>query len=201
MPSSPKARLSLSDLMILISATGFGLGCYVLIDNSLFRGQRYFFGLLQPPTGVWTSAKVIDRLAGFLSSMLPVFGSWSMAIPVVGLRKPRPIRRRTMRGPGMTACLAALNGMLIASGVAGLSFAMRRAIDGSITLPANFWNRGTLFDDAIMFAGVSVASTWVISLAMGKWHPRPDPIDRLGRAVGVLWLVAALAFATRQFLQ
>jgi hypothetical protein len=200
MPTSPTSKLSLSDLMILILATGFGLGCYVMIDNSVYRGQRYFFGLFQPLPGVWSSATLIDRAAGFLSSMLPLFGLWTLAFPIIVWRRPRPTRHRSMRGPGMTACVSVLVGLLIALGVVGISFAMRRAIDGSITLPANFWSRGTLFDNAIIFAGVSVASAWVILFSTGRWHPRPEPIDRLGRALGGLWLLAALVFATRPFL-
>ena len=200
MPRDPKSKLSLLDLMILIGATAFGLGGYVLIDNSLFRGQRYMFGLFQPPTGGWNSGTVIDRAAGLLSSMLVMFGGLTFAVPILVWRKPRIDRRRSMRGPGTTACVAALVGMFIAPGVAGLSFAMRQAFDGSIKLPANFLVNGTLFDNVIIFAGVSVASAWAIQLATRRWHPRPDAIDRLGRFLGVLWLMAALTFATRQFL-
>ena len=44
--SRPVARrLSLADLMILVAMTGVGLSCYVFVDNGLFHGQRYLFGL------------------------------------------------------------------------------------------------------------------------------------------------------------
>ena len=201
MPRSATVKFGLADLMILISATAFGLGVYVLIDNNVFRGQRYFFGLFRPAPAAWNSALVVDRAAGLLSSLLPLFGVWSTAIPILGMRRPRPTRRRWGRRPGMTACVAALTGMALAVGVAGLSFLIRWAVDGSMKTPANFWQRGVLFDDSIVFAGVSVAATWASLLATGRWRPTPDALDRLGRSLGVLWLAAGIVFATRQFLQ
>jgi hypothetical protein len=41
-PNRP--RLSLADVMILVGTSGVSLSIYMLLDNGLFNGQRYFFG-------------------------------------------------------------------------------------------------------------------------------------------------------------
>ena len=201
MPAPTGQRLSLADLMILIGATGFGLGCFVLVDNNLFGGQRYFFGLLERPPGGWTSARILERTAGALAAMLPLFGGWTFALPILVARRPRPTRARWSRRAGLSACLAALAGMVTCAAAVALAFGLRWAVDGSIRPSPNFWSRGTLFDDLIIFAGVAVAATWSLQIATGRWRPSPDAIDRIGRSLGLLWLAAGLVFAARQLAQ
>jgi hypothetical protein len=201
MPRDLSPKFSLADVMILIGATSFGLGGYILLDNQIFSGKRYLFGLLEPPPRGWTSILLANRAAGVLSSMLVMFGAWTFALPIMGLRKAQPVRRRLNRGPGMTACLATLAGMATAVGAGGFSFALRQVVDGSINLPGNFWSRGLFFDNMVIFSGVAVTTAWAVLLATGRWRPTRDGFDRLGRFLGGLWIASALAFATRQLLQ
>jgi hypothetical protein len=201
MPRVLSPKFSLADVMVLIGATGFGLGGYIVLDNQIFSGKRYLFGLLEPPPRGWTSILMANRAAGVLASMLVLFGAWTFALPILGLRRARPIRRRINRGPGMTACLATLAGMATAIGVGGFSFGLRQVVDGSITLPANFLSRGLLFDNMVIFAGVGVTTAWAVLLATSRWRPTRDGFDRLGRFLGGLWIASALVFATRLLLQ
>ncbi len=194
-PGAPKTTLA--DLMILIAATSFGLGCYVLLDNSISGGQRYLFGLFERPRAGWTSSAVADRMAGAVATMLPVFGGWTFALPVLAARRPRPHRRRLARGPGLTACVASMVGILASVGVTGLAIALRWFVDGATTLSNNFWFRLPILDDLVIFSGVAVASAWGSKAVAGRWRPIPDLVDRAGRFLGLLWIVAGLAFALR----
>ena len=196
--SQPSARkISLSDLMMLVAMTGLGLSCYVFVDDALFRGQRYIFGLFDRPLGGWDSIRVIERVKGVFGFLLPLLGAWALALPVLRLRKPRPAWRRLNRQPGFTACIAALAGMAFCAGVAGLAVLLRWWVDGQTQLGSRFWYRTPVLDDLIIYAGVSVAGVWATQIVTGRWRKSADWIDRLGRFLGGLWVAAALVFSTR----
>ena len=67
MPSANRPRLSLADVMILVATTGLSLAIYILLDDGLFDGQRYFFGIFIPPTG-FSALQLISRVGGALPS-------------------------------------------------------------------------------------------------------------------------------------
>jgi hypothetical protein len=69
MPPTNCPRLSLGDVMILVATTGLSLSIYILLDNGLFSGQRFFFGLLLPSEGLNT-LQMISRVGGALSIQL-----------------------------------------------------------------------------------------------------------------------------------
>jgi hypothetical protein len=191
-------RLALADLMILVGMTGFGLACYVLIDNELFRGQRYLFGMFDRRADWWTSTQVMNRAAGGVSSALLLFGGWTIALPVMWRRTPRPERRRLIRQPGVTACVAALTGMAFCALIALVSLAVRRLIDGQPQIPMSFWvMKSSPLDSAPIYAGISVAAIWTTQALAGCWRPTADWVDRLGRFLGIFWLLSGFVFAVR----
>ena len=110
---------TLAGVMILVAMTGVSLSCYFFLDNALFGGHRYFFGLFERPTGGWHSAMVVDRVAGAVAVLLLLFGGWTLAPLVLALRRPWSPWRRLSRQAGLTACLAAITSMAICAGVAG----------------------------------------------------------------------------------
>src|SRR4051812_47633906 len=100
--SEPRTRtLALADIMILVALTGFAISCYVAVDNTLFQGQRYLFGLFDRRALGWSATRVIDQSSGVVSSLLVMFGGWTLALPVLRLRQPRPPRRRLIRQAGV----------------------------------------------------------------------------------------------------
>lgn len=199
MPRIVPGKLTLADLMILIGSTAVGLGGYVFIDDSLFQGGRYMFGVFNWSHFAWNSTLVLDKARGVLSMIMIAFGGWTFALPLIGFRKPRHVRTRLLRGPGMTACLAATTGLLFVAVATLLAFALRW-MDGRFPLPPNFWNTSPILDSPLVLAGVAVAATWSAQVAAGSWRSTPSAFDRLGRFVGVLWILSGLVFAVRLFL-
>ncbi len=195
-PASP--RFTLADLMILIFATGFGLGCYVLLDDSLLGGQRFVFGIFQSPPKGWSPFLIVDRVAGGFALAVTVFGGWTIAVPALTLRRPRHQRRRMIRGPGLTACIAATAGLAACVGAAGLAFTFQRWFNG---LTRFYQSLGLLIDDVFILAGIAVAGAWAAQLASGRWRPTRDGFDRIGRFLGGLWMASGLVSAVRQLLQ
>jgi hypothetical protein len=197
MPQPVARKLTLADAMILVAMTAVSLSCFLLVDDALFRGQRYFFGLFEQPAGGWNSARVVDRAAGASAVLLVAFGGWTLAPLVVRLRQPRPNWRRWIRQAGMTACVAAVAATAICAGFAGCTFLLRWWVDGTTSLPPNYWASTPLFDDLLAGTGVAVAAVWVTQAVTGFWRPSTDWIDRLGRFLGCLWIAAGLVFSMR----
>jgi hypothetical protein len=44
------------------------------------------------------------------------------------------------------------------------------------------------------WAGFVVAGAWIALALAGRWRPERSWIDRLGRAIGVFWIAAAIHF-------
>ena len=191
-------RLTMADLMVLIAATGLGLGCFVFVDDNLYGGARFVFGIFRAPDA-WDAATILNRAQGIFAMAMTAFGGWTLALPILACRRPRSIRIRLLRGAGLDACLAATSG-LAAVGIAVSLALLARWSEGRTRLPPNFWGDVPIVDAIFIFSAVAVGSNWLVRLATGRWRPRPEILDRLGRFVGVLWLLAGLTFATRLFL-
>ncbi len=200
MPPVNQPRLSLGDVMILVAATGLSLSFYILLDDGLFSGQRFFFGLFQQPLGSLNTVQLISRIGGALSILLILFGGWTFVLPLLPLRKHRPQWRRLSRQPGISACIAVVTGVLVWTAVACATLCIRGVVERHRPLPPAFWSRTPLFDGLIVCAGASVAAVWLVQIVTGRWRPSAHAFDRLGRGLGVLWLAVGATFAARLFL-
>ena len=120
--------------MILVATSGVSLSIYILLDNGLFSGQRFFFGLFRPSDGL-DALQVISRVGGALSILLILFGGWTLILPVLPLRKYRSQWRRLSRQPGISACLAVATGMVVWAGVACVTLWLRAQFEGQPGLP------------------------------------------------------------------
>jgi hypothetical protein len=63
------------------------------------------------------------------------------------------------------------------------------------------WITHYVLQELIKGAGLAVAIAWSMQLLAGKWNASPDWPDRLGRFLGLLWIVAGLLWATRPYLR
>jgi hypothetical protein len=198
MPGPARRTLSLADLMILIAGVGVGMGCFLAIDDNLYGGGRFMFGVFRP-LDAWNAATILNRAEGVFAILMTVFGAWTGAVPILAYRRPRALRKRLLRGSGMTACIAALAGLAVLVGATALAFLLRW-VEGRTKLPPNFWYAVPVIECLFIFPGIAVASTWTAQLATGRWRAVPDAVDRMGRFVGGLWASAALVFAVRMFL-
>ncbi len=176
-------RFTISDGMILVAATAVGLAWSGNIFSALRNG---FLPLDGTPARLW------QRIAEVMGLILPCLVLWTITLPILGARKPRPAWRKVSRQPGMAACLAlSLNlaiGGLLALGLIG--FLYHRG-----SLPTEFWKNvaGSLIELLILappFAGLGVITTWGMLLLQGRWRGNPGWIDRTGRALGLFWIMA-----------
>ena len=134
MPPANLPRLSLADTMILVATAGLSQSCYILLDNELFSGQRFLFGLLQPSQG-WNTLEMMNYVNGTFSILLILFGGWTLVLPVLPLRKHRSQWRRLSRQPGISGCIAAIVGMVVWTAVACVTLWIRDQVEGHQGLP------------------------------------------------------------------
>ncbi len=51
-----------------------------------------------------------------------------------------------------------------------------------------------------MYVGLAVAVTWIFQVMTGQWRRPVDLFDRLGRVVGLAWILIGAAWALREYL-
>jgi hypothetical protein len=194
------SRASLGDVMLLVALTGVGLAtCRYAIDAWPGAGASVFRPLAPFEHGV-TSVAVVVSAADFMAITLTMIGGWTLVLPLIRLKSQRIGLRRLLRQPGFTACLAAVFGMLAGWVHLGLSMGMSRLVDGRLRGPLFFWVRHYVLDDMLVEAGVWVAAVWTYQALSGRWRAQPDWVDRVGRVLGVVWIVAGMVWASRRYL-
>jgi hypothetical protein len=180
-PSS--RRFGLGDGVILIGALALGLGS--LRSGAWFDRipQRIHFwreayseltGHIPQPLLVRYPRKYVVRLVvseildeTFQQLLGPLVWGLTMAQPLLRLRSPRPPLRRVVREAGFVTCVAALIGYFVTLDV---------QLIGDIVLPP------------LSFVAIALLLAWP-ALGLPPWHAEPNWIDRLGRAVGLGWIV------------
>jgi hypothetical protein len=156
----------------------------------------------------WSSE--FDRAAGpgGWTERGPVFlASWSVGLLLVRLRTPRPPMHRLMRQPGAVACLSAT----AATGLVLAWSTHRSFAELGWTLTGPRGEPGTGPGDWLLAAFAAyahavrdiaaprlgatvppaVVSSWLVLWVGGRWKAEGTWIDRLGTAVGWLWIVEA----------
>lgn len=95
-----------------------------------------------------------------------------VAVAVARLRRPRPPIRELFRQPGFVACVSPFPAMLccLVLSFAGLPQVVYSTILGS-----------------------AAPLSWVVLIVTRKWRAEPGWIDRLGRIVGVAFMVSSIA--------
>jgi len=96
-------------------------------------------------------------------------GILTLTFLVIRLRRPRPALRQLIWQPGMMACT------IITLLFPTLFFATDRRSGPLVWL----------------FMSASVAAAWLAAWWGGRMRPEPGWIDRLGRGLGVCWIVFA----------
>lgn len=114
---------------------------------------------------------ISEWLVMFLSSVLV---GLTLAQPLIRLRHPRPPLRAFSRQSGFVACMTVIVATLV---IVDLGWF------GKIRL------------SALKMLGVSLVLLWPI-LQLPPWRAEPSWVDRLGRAVGVGWIIVVASGAT-----
>jgi hypothetical protein len=175
MPNDPSAsrqpvrRFSLLDVMVMIAATAIGLA----FDRVVWLGTPLWNG-----TNPMTSRDLTLRA---IALSVPVAAIWTIATVLLHLRHLRYPLRRMLRRPGMAASCAATVALVLGGGLAactmeGASVGLEGALVFGCGLP--------------VMAGSAVAAVWTLSMMVGRYRPVADWLDRLGRLMGLYWVLS-----------
>jgi hypothetical protein len=153
------------DAMILVGASAVGLA----LARTILKDA-----LMMPRSPMWVARPITYFLL-----------SWTLAFIPLRLRRPRPPLHRLMDQPGMAACCA----VAIVTAIDVIS----RAIYVLLLEPpharemlARYWRGNS------QHLGPAVAVTWLGLFLSRRWRPEPGWLDRIGRVIGVFWLLTLL---------
>ncbi len=59
---------------------------------------------------------------------------------------------------------------------------------------------GGLSDEVFMHVGLAVAAVWFVHYASDRWRRPADWIDRMGVAVGALWILIGFVWTVREYI-
>jgi hypothetical protein len=183
--------------MVLIAATAAGLAAGRTLAGDYMQTSR--LRLTTIPLAR------TDNLGGAGIAAMCLVLSWTIALFLLRLRRPRPDRVALFRQPGfaagasvaLIAVILALNfGVTVVHQVYPVGYRFR-----DLPLYSMFyWSFvGTIYENGLMF-GPSVAAAWLVLAGAGCWKPEPSWIDRAGRALGGFWIVATFGIKFLWFL-
>ncbi len=184
-------RFTLKDAMTLIAAAAVGL---TFIRYSL-SGSFTWEAPAQPGKIVYNTCYNTGKL---LYGIVPILLALCATVVIAGLRGPGPRRREFATRPGLAACATALVAFAVAAFLRLLDYAMiwmTRPIEVFEAKVPELWSPegiAALFRYAGEGAMPAVLTVWGLQRLSGMWHPIAEWPDRLGRALGwifLLWLL------------
>jgi hypothetical protein len=133
----------------------------------------------------------IDRrnLVNWLVLLSPLFISLAVALMTSGLLPPRSRLSELCRRPGFTACWVTTLVMAIDAVVMVAMNPDSLTSFDKFTLCFNFG----YFWPTTGQIGFGVLIAWTTLALAGCWRPEPSWIDRTGRVLGIVWIVAFVA--------
>ncbi len=169
-PRKPR-KATILDAMILVAAAACGLALSRAMDGPN-EGSLNWFG------------RTADGLVR-ISAVLPFLMTFTPAVLLMRLRRPRPRWRKLARQPGVAACSAAMVPMV----VAWLQIAYAECQPRYESFFMQGGGGGRLFRDCGFHAGLWVLAAWLALTLSGRRRSERSGIDRLGRVVGAGWLM------------
>lgn len=188
MATSLPRRLTVLDAMVLVAATAVGLAWTRLTFHE--------WNELLPETGIIDESTTVQALWHWSDLAVPCLTSWSVGLSLLWLRRPRVAAGRLLRMPGAVACAA-----VMASLVSTLLFSAAFYVSLSAHPTTCGWFQrfpDWLYDLEDSFSRYArpnahaVAVCWLILLFSRRWRAQPTWLDRTGRVVGLLWLIAGV---------
>jgi hypothetical protein len=166
--------LRLIDAMIMVA--GLALGCSLI--------EPYGIRLMIDPGS--PSDSVLDRLYGLIVVCVPLLLASTMAATIVRLLRPRPSFRYLARQPGFTACLPVtiLGAILLSTGLAREYGAGRWHAGQPLPLYITYY--------LVWPMSCLVIGAWSVQWGNRRWRPEPSAIDRVGRILGLGWVILLL---------
>jgi hypothetical protein len=187
MSDSGMRRLTLKDVMTLVAATGLGI--------AWARGgwDWMYLSRLAPVESYGPVWMMVDRVVRGLPSLLPCLATVTLAVVCLRMTPPRPRLRRVALQPGASACLAATLAIMTSAVDFGMSSFWWRALRGeSMTWDVVPSHAMEYLFQAAPRAAIAVGASWLLLCVSRRSKPERSWIDRLGRILGVLWILMAV---------
>jgi hypothetical protein len=181
--SCPRRRFTLVDFMILVAATAVGHAGVRGLERFLDDGD-----FVSRITEAWLR-RHFGNLALLLEDVvLPFLMAWTVAVVPLRLLKPRPKFRHLARQPGPMAGLV----VTMSIGFLGLVVAI-----GCVYRSWRGFGLDTVmlilgFDLLPTALGLAILAAWTTLLLGRRWRAEPSWLDRMGRMLGVAWIVLGL---------
>lgn len=134
------------------------------------------------------SEKVVELSFMLAILILPLVAMWTLALIPLRLLVPRPRFRRLACQPGMMASCA--SGVAIVFFGLQLVLAVMLANRGLGLEPLESMESVEIIPLVPIFVGLAVLASWMTMLVGQRWRHEPSWVDRLGRAMGVFWIMA-----------
>ncbi len=218
MPRSRRSIYRLHDVMIAVAFTAIALawvqaewaGMRLLADWIPGRSYRPLIPLIGHP--LYRSVR--STVATGVYAATAVASPWAVYLLYRSRRPGRVWRFGRIRRPGAIACLAVtvVLSLELIHATVGLKRGPRRLEVTSHTEPRRAVSirhlslprlslppvsRGQttdpffdMLDGMSRHAGLVVAGAWLTLRCAGAWRPEPTWVDRAGRTLGILWLLA-----------
>ena len=189
MRSKAVRRFRLADGLAFVAATAIGLAASraTMPEEFTFRPNWNLASV--PPRGGWTPlfvAQVTAELSTIFA--IPSLIAWTLAGLALQLRRPRMRWRRSIRRPGMMACLVATMALGLSASVSATSWLLRAEEFHFLSWLSHQIAVGTIL------TGLAVFWCWATLELVGRWRPESSWVDRLGRLLGAAWVAIALVF-------
>lgn len=124
------------------------------------------------------------------SAFNPYLATVTAAWLFIRLRRPHPGWRRLGRQPGFIACAVATAAMAIEAAWIGALLA----------IGSRFIHVSTIFVGYAQEVSFAVAGGWIALAISGRWRTEPGWIDRMGRIIGIVWILVTVVEWSRYFL-
>ncbi|WP_165227004.1 hypothetical protein [Aquisphaera insulae] len=189
-PASPRRRFLLADAMILVAATAIGWGVTLTIARAGRQSPYDLFANFVRPDSWFDVRGVVGKILELALLAMPMIAAVTLALLPIRLFGARPRFHRLARQPGLTtSCASAL---AVAFVVLPVTIgAMAAGCDGEAL--CRLLTREEKVLSVTMYGGLAVLVSWLTLLLGGAWSAEASWIDRLGRALGLSWIVAASA--------
>lgn len=177
--------------MVLIAATAIALVPIRYVTGFSFPGEAVHTA--------WTFESVWSIILGSQWILTPLLVTWSLALWILRLRRPRPRLRRLFRQPGMAATTVVLLSVVL------LLFRFLALCAVAFLEDPNLFARageGLTLDVLFVFSKQytselcdALLAVWLVLWLAGAWRSERSWIDRAGRTLGVLGVVYGLLFS------
>ncbi len=184
MPTPPPRRLNLLDGMILVAAVAAGIALtrFLCLENPYFDPSPPGVPVPRPP-GFGANGSTLNLVNRTMTIWVATL---SPTLLLIQLRRPRPVLSKVFRQPGTQACLATIAPTVLESVVLAFT-ALRGGLEAIHLLQSQF-----VYPNLSFSGGSSIIALWSTMFLTRQWHPERSSIDRIGRALGVCWIVVFL---------